>query len=328
MRRVEAKQCGYVAKSSDEVLSISSEVFKNFSSKEIDRSHEANLTLSRIYVGTTKMAKFTFDMPAKASFELTETIDQRFTIPTYGRCLSRSRSGDIVDGSKGIYAHVPSEYFEIETAENFSWIGLTFKRERIARTFEALTGIALNGHISFDHGLSMRPPEQRTLSAIVDMVMSDYSSGSSLLNLVSRQSDIEDLIIKSILMSVPHDKSNYLNAPSSPAAPSHVKRAMDYIASNISGPICLEDLVNVSGVSERALHEAFKKFRGMSPMSFARNYRLDKIRQNLLSPATGETVSGIAIKWGTRHLGRFSQAYQERFGESPSMTYRRSHSKH
>ena len=35
------------------------------------------------------------------------------------------------------------------------------------------------------------------------------------------------------------------------------------------------------------------------------------------------TVTDIALQWGFGHLGKFSVAYKQRFGESPSTIFRR-----
>jgi len=44
------------------------------------------------------------------------------------------------------------------------------------------------------------------------------------------------------------------------------------------------------------------------------------VRQTLVHADAEETVTAIALKWGFSHIGRFSIAYRERFGESPSQT--------
>jgi transcriptional regulator GlxA family with amidase domain len=33
-------------------------------------------------------------------------------------------------------------------------------------------------------------------------------------------------------------------------------------------------------------------------------------------------VAGVALRWGFAHMGRFSNEYKQRYGESPSKTLR------
>ena len=57
----------------------------------------------------------------------------------------------------------------------------------------------------------------------------------------------------------------------------------------------------------------------MSPMRMVREVRLELARKELGRDGRG-TVADIAMNCGFGHLGRFAQAYAERFGEQPSDT--------
>jgi transcriptional regulator GlxA family with amidase domain len=91
---------------------------------------------------------------------------------------------------------------------------------------------------------------------------------------------------------------------------------LDGVAESVS----MGKLARFTGVSQRTLHEGFRKHRGYSPMQFLREQRMQRVRQEL-SEAAGETsVTEVALNWGFSHLGRFSLYYAERFGEKPSVT--------
>jgi transcriptional regulator GlxA family with amidase domain len=76
------------------------------------------------------------------------------------------------------------------------------------------------------------------------------------------------------------------------------------------------------GISVRSLQAAFSKHRGSSPMAFLRDRRLESARQRSLTMHS-PSVTEVALACGFSHLGRFSQLYRERFGESPTETRRR-----
>ncbi|MEU8785014.1 helix-turn-helix domain-containing protein [Streptomyces sp. NPDC048637] len=63
---------------------------------------------------------------------------------------------------------------------------------------------------------------------------------------------------------------------------------------------------------------AFRDRLGLSPMSYVRNLRLDRIREDIL--ASTDPISTIAYRWGVHHLGRFAGQYRHRFHELPSDT--------
>jgi transcriptional regulator GlxA family with amidase domain len=60
-------------------------------------------------------------------------------------------------------------------------------------------------------------------------------------------------------------------------------------------------------------------------MKYLRNVRLDRVRHELLERAPGIGVTEVAHRWGFMQLGRFANAYQQRFGELPSETLRGGH---
>ena len=76
------------------------------------------------------------------------------------------------------------------------------------------------------------------------------------------------------------------------------------------------------GVSARRVQVAFENTRNAPPLSALRAIRLDIARQRILDRADDETVTQIAMECGFFHLGRFSRAYAEAFGETPSQSRR------
>ena len=74
------------------------------------------------------------------------------------------------------------------------------------------------------------------------------------------------------------------------------------------------------GLSPRALHAAFVAMRGVAPATHLRNRRLDWAREALTGGGAGAAmaVKEAALRHGFCHLGRFSAAFRQRFGEAPS----------
>lgn len=101
-----------------------------------------------------------------------------------------------------------------------------------------------------------------------------------------------------------------------------VRRAEDFMRAHAEDPLRLADIARAAGVSARTLLAAFQRVRDCSPMQSLQQLRLDVARRRLADAPEGRTVAGIALECGFSHLGRFSQAYRERFGETPSATLR------
>jgi transcriptional regulator GlxA family with amidase domain len=99
-----------------------------------------------------------------------------------------------------------------------------------------------------------------------------------------------------------------------------VRRAVDYIESNLTAAVTLEDIVNAAGVSGRALFRHFRDAMGVSPMVYLRNARFARVRDALRRAHGEERIVDIAALWGFDHMGRFAVEYRLRFGEKPSDT--------
>lgn len=102
-----------------------------------------------------------------------------------------------------------------------------------------------------------------------------------------------------------------------------VDEACDYIDANLTAPISLTDLEQVTGMKARSLQLAFRKERGCTPLDWLRKQRLEMVRQRLLCAARDAKVHEIALAYGFSDGGRFARLYAALFGELPSQTFAR-----
>lgn len=81
------------------------------------------------------------------------------------------------------------------------------------------------------------------------------------------------------------------------------------------------DICTSVGVSERSLQYAFRAYVDMSPLTYLRLCRLNRVRATLRASAPQTTtVTAAAMRFGFLHLGRFALDYRQVFDESPSAT--------
>jgi transcriptional regulator GlxA family with amidase domain len=134
----------------------------------------------------------------------------------------------------------------------------------------------------------------------------------------------EHFIAATLLLAQPHNYSDELLAPSTPALPRHIQRVVEVIESRPDHPWTAASLASHACVSMRSLQEGFARHLGVSPMKYLRDVRLGRVRAQLMAADSvgGMTVSDVASRWGFVHLGRFTEAYRNKFGELPSQTLR------
>lgn len=149
----------------------------------------------------------------------------------------------------------------------------------------------------------------------------------SLLHLVQHNplvaTDVERLMIDLLIAGQPWQVPGDAAARGPAIAPSCVRRAEAYMQANAAQPLRLGDIAAAAGVPVRTLLDGFQRFRGHSPMQRLRELRLDLAHAQLRRPGEETSVAGVALDCGFAHFGRFSEAYRQRFGQSPSATLKR-----
>lgn len=104
-----------------------------------------------------------------------------------------------------------------------------------------------------------------------------------------------------------------------------IERGRRYIDANLVGALRIASVCEAAGVRARTLEYGFRELFGISPVSYIKALRLNRVRRLLLSPASARrTITAIALDSGFWHLSQFAADYQKFFGESPSITRRRS----
>jgi len=193
-------------------------------------------------------------------------------------------------------------------------------RSLLERTLVAQLGHPLDSPLRFTLGFRWQacPLWQCLLNYIVDC--STQCSDLMVHRLVVDQ--IEQLVASTLLAAQQHSYSNTAPARRGTILPRHVRRATDYLRAYAHEPISADQIAQAAGVSMRSLCAGFKEFLGVSPMQYLRDLRMECARTELMS-GEAANVSGVALRWGFGHMGRFSNDYRLRYGETPSQTLRK-----
>ncbi len=129
-------------------------------------------------------------------------------------------------------------------------------------------------------------------------------------------------LVHALLVLQPHDRAPLLARPPPEPGLQRVVLAEELMAASCTEEITAEGLAEATGVSVRSLQRAFRTHRRTTPLAFLRERRFEEARARLLAEPS-LSVTEVALACGLVHLGRFSQGYRARFGETPSETRRR-----
>jgi AraC-like DNA-binding protein len=99
-----------------------------------------------------------------------------------------------------------------------------------------------------------------------------------------------------------------------------VRRAEEYIEASGALPLTLEALADVSESSGLAISDALQATRGMPPLVFLKQVRLNYARRLLQAPEENTSVATAAHRFGFFNTADFAFHYRRAFGEPPSAT--------
>lgn len=135
----------------------------------------------------------------------------------------------------------------------------------------------------------------------------------------------EDLLLYAVELIVEGLSGSSATGCDRKSLPPYLKTTLEYIDANLDRNLDAQTLVRVSGMSIRTLQQAFANHLRIGPLMFVKRARLRRIRDELLRADPWETtVTDVAVRWGFTHLSNFSCNYKKLFGESPSLTLKKS----
>ncbi|GCE00844.1 helix-turn-helix transcriptional regulator [Embleya hyalina] len=198
------------------------------------------------------------------------------------------------------------------------FLGLRIAAALVDREFAALTGHPPVSAVRFDFALDLAEAKGRAVRLLVGSLLEQLDSGDPLFQREELRRSQVRCLVTALLLAQPHSHTGELHGGPQPGYPRSLRAALAFIEANLAEHIGLGDIADAAGCSPRTLGSAFRDRLGLSPMSYVRNLRLDRIREDIL--ASDDPVGTIAYRWGVSHLGRFAGEYRDRFAELPSHT--------
>lgn len=134
-----------------------------------------------------------------------------------------------------------------------------------------------------------------------------------------------DSVIHGLLLATEHPYRAALEGRPSAGEPHAIRAAAAVMEDEADQPLTVSALAARSYISVRALQEGFRRYYGVTPMTYLREVRLRRAHRMLLeSDPAAVTVAGVAHRWGFTNAGRFAALHAARYHEAPSETLHRS----
>jgi AraC-like DNA-binding protein len=99
-----------------------------------------------------------------------------------------------------------------------------------------------------------------------------------------------------------------------------IARAVAIIRQDFAGPLRIEELAAVAGMSTSSFHQHFRTITTLSPLQFQKQLRLIEARQLMLAEGAG--ISSAAWAVGYESVPQFTREYGRFFGAPPARDIR------
>ena len=186
------------------------------------------------------------------------------------------QAGHCYDMRAGSIAVInPRQPFEKSWSPSGRQLMLRIERRLLDRELIAWTGREPRGPIEFDQSRTFAFAETGTLTRVVRMLCDDLRGGSSALDHPLIRDRFASTLASALLIGLPHNHIRAIEAAEKPIAPASVRRAERFIEENATNAVELTDVARATGVSARALQQAFRRFRDTTPMAQLRALRLE-----------------------------------------------------
>ena len=172
-----------------------------------------------------------------------------------------------------------------------------------------------------DSNLPPPPPRQSSRAMATGVVtLPLITAFQRLVDLLDEPKDIPILapiiereIFYRLLVS---DQGERLRGMASAGSQSHqIARAIDWLKSNFTRPVRIDDLATQVNMSTSTFHHHFRALTAMSPLQYQKWLRLTEARRLMLSE--NQDAATAAFQVGYESPSQFSREYRRLFGDSP-----------
>lgn len=246
-------------------------------------------------------------------------------MPTNGRAIGE-RAGEPFEANT-ISAVVvnPGDPLTMRLDQDSPQLIVRFEQDAFERHLTRLLGRMLTHPVGFAATFDLTSERAMRWHGALQMLHTEVLYPGSLVHDGRGIGPLEEFLISSLLMVQRSSYSDLLTGAAPAAGRRTVRQALDFIEAYLSEPITVADIATHVGASVRTIQQGFRDELDSTPMSYLRDRRLERVREDLIDaePGAGVTVTTVAAHWGFTHLGSFAGLYRKRWGESPSQTLRR-----
>lgn len=242
-------------------------------------------------------------------------------LPTQGNAVFQFGGRRLDVSPQGAVIVSPGKRFHFTANAAYEQVLLRLERQAIDSAWCSLTAQDEAPAIYFDPVIAVHSNSWQALLPMLQWVSRCAGLGRGRdAAQAALLAQTEMLVATTLLLHQPHNMAARLWPTPPPAAPKAIRRAQTYMLDHLGEAMPVAMVASHCGVSVRRLQALFRDECGQSPLQWLRTQRLQAVRRALLQADGEQKVGETALRFGFTHLGEFSRAYRQAFGETPQQT--------
>lgn len=244
-----------------------------------------------------------------------------FVMPLSGKAAVTTHGQDTELSRGSVIALDPSSPFKFEMLSDHSHLAIGIPKQNLNTYISTHYSLNKDKLIQFHHKPYLLKDIGSSLFDFISYVCHEIDKPGTITSNNVIASSIEKAFLAFLTSALLEEDPNEEPQHSITTGPAHVKKAEIFMEANLTEPILANDIIEAAGVPSRTLYYAYKKYHGISPIVWLKLRRLRQARLDLLDPQkTDINITDISNRYQQPHVGRFSKAYFNEFGEYPSET--------
>jgi AraC-like DNA-binding protein len=292
---------------------------------QVIRGRVLHTRLDRLPCGRLSLLKLRHGYGAAMSID-PDCLDGYYllVLPTQGQAVFHFDGQSIEVSPNKAFLISPDRRFHFKVSHDYEQILLRLDRPAIDDAWCRLTGEDEAPDICFDAVIPLCTASWQALLPMLQWVVrcTGLGQGQNVAQ-AALLAQTEMLVATTLLLHQPHSMAAQLWPAPPPSAPKGIRRAQAYMLENLGERVPVAMVASHCGLSVRRLQALFKDECGQTPLQWLRMQRLQAVRQALSQPDNANNISDTATRFGFTHLGEFSRAYRQAFGETPQKTRRK-----
>lgn len=265
------------------------------------------------------------DLHVRATLEI-PSLGKYFAVhmPMNGRALCQHNGHEFEANTISALVTSPGAALTMQFDDDSPQLLVRIEEPALLQYLTRLRGRRLSRPLVFHPEFDLTSDVAVRWHAAVQLLHTEVYQSGSLVQLGHGISGIEELLMNSLLHVQPSNYHEEFIRPAADPARRVVEEAITFIDAHLGETITMESIARNVHMSVRSIQQGFRDELGVSPMTYVRDMRLERVHAELADalPSDGVTVTDVATRWGFNHLGSFAVEYRKRWGVTPSETLR------